>query len=229
MDTHTLLHLKTLLSRQKLGMFLISEKSVRWTSLYPVHFVLWHHLPGLWRHYHFQNETRWSSLKLFERSPKPEKEKNEEWTITITTCWLLHEINKKLVFNSGKTPGPSGKGVAACWQQSSTHDCVKDRCLWWRGRAGRASHSFHRMFNEASPQICVHPFLFGSWIINWEVISLTWKTKGKRLLELLYSFPLFCCRMTQVLPSNSFLWHSSRLSVYQEEQVREWETLMCAL
>lgn len=98
----------------------------------------------------------------------------------------------------------------------------------WGGAAGRASHSFRRMMlNEASPQMCVSILscleaesLIGKWF------PYPGRQKNKRLLELSHPLPLICCRMTQPLPSFSFLWVSSCLPVYQ---VPEWKRQMCAV
>lgn len=98
----------------------------------------------------------------------------------------------------------------------------------WEGAAGRTSYSFRRMMlKEASPQMCVSILscleaesLIGKWFPYPE------RQKNKRLLELSHSLPLICCRMTQALPSFSFLWLSSCLPVYQ---VPEWKRQMCAV
>lgn len=75
------------------------------------------------------------------------------------------------------------------------------------------------------PHRCAFPS-FPVWKLNHSLGSDCLTLKDKRLLELSHPPPLICCRMTQALPSFSFLWLSSCLSVYL---VPEWKRQMGVL
>lgn len=73
------------------------------------------------------------------------------------------------MLEGGKVPGSSGGGDASCYQQNSLYYWVEDTDSG-PGRGGsRVLIHFPVIFNEASSSPLFHSFLFGSWIISWDV------------------------------------------------------------